>query len=162
MLHLNEHGWGLSTLMGFIFVFLLAILLISVNAYKMGLTSGNVSNLPITRPGDNNNNQGSSDSDNNSDSFDNESTYLELESKLSSAAIMYKDTYYNGLVDGDSVYVTNKQLFSVGFLNDKIFNSGECIGYVKISNKGGSFEYTPYLNCAGKYQTSGFISDLDK
>lgn len=155
MLHLNEHGWGLGTLIAFIFVFLLAILLISVNAYKMGLTSGNVSNLPISRPGDNNQDDTSIGEDTSSNS-----TYLELENKLSSAAIMYKDTYYSNLVAGDSVYVTNKQLAFNGFLNENRFNSGECTGYVKIMNNSGNFQYIPYLSCGSKYQTSGFISDL--
>lgn len=172
MLHLNEHGWGLSTLIAFIFVFLLAILLISVNAYKMGLTTDNVSNLPISRPGDNDNRDNSSNdisSSNNSNSnIDNNgngsttSSYLELENKLKSAGIMYKDTYYNTLVEGDSVYVTSKQLLTVGFLNDSEFSSSECTGYVKIKNNNGSFEYSPYLDCGNSYQTSGYVTDLAK
>lgn len=160
MFSLNEHGWGLGTLIAFIFVFLLAILLISVNAYKMGLTSGNISNLPISRPGDNSNfSNGVSDGSDNSSGEVN-SNFLELESKLRAAAIMYKDTYYSTLVDGDSVYVTNKQLTSVGFLNNEKFNSGECSGYVKIRNNSGNFEYIPYLRCGSKYETSGFMPDL--
>lgn len=159
MLHLNEHGWGLGTLIAFIFVFLLAILLISVNAYKMGLTSDNVSNIPITRPGDNNN-QG--DSGNNINDNSTSNSYLELESKLRSAGVMYKSTYYDLLVDGDSVYVTDKQLSNIGFLNDAKFSSGECSGYVKIRNNAGVFEYNPYLKCGNSYQTAGFIQDLAK
>lgn len=37
MLHLNNRGWGLSVLLAFIFIFFLAILLISIVASNVGL-----------------------------------------------------------------------------------------------------------------------------
>lgn len=37
MLHLNNRGWGLSVLLAFIFIFFIAILLISMVASNMGL-----------------------------------------------------------------------------------------------------------------------------
>ncbi len=152
MLHLNEHGWGLGTLIAFIFVFLLAILLISVNAYKMGLTDGNISNVPITNPNDNKDFTNSTNKDN--------ITYLELENKLVVAGSSYKQLYYNDLVVGDSVYVTDKQLSSVGFIDNLVINNIQCKGYVQIKNNGESFSYTPYLKCGDNYKTEGYIEDL--
>lgn len=37
MLHLNNRGWGLSVLLAFIVLFIIAIILISINASNMGI-----------------------------------------------------------------------------------------------------------------------------
>lgn len=152
MLHLNEHGWGLGTLIAFIFVFLLAILLISINAYKMGLTDRSISNVPVTNSDDN---KGFTNSSNN-----NNITYLELENKLVVAGSSYKQLYYNDLMIGDSVYVTDKQLSAVGFIDNLVINNIQCKGYVQIKNNGDSFSYIPYLKCGDNYKSNGYIEDL--
>lgn len=156
MFHLNEHGWGLSTLITFVFIFLLAILLISVNAYKMGLTSNNVSNMPITSPDSNNNDNSTNEKENVNDS----SKYIILENDLKNAGVIYKENYYNSLIAGDSVYVTSRQLIESNILTVQSFIDGECSGYVKIKNDAGSFIYIPYLKCGASYKTPGFIEDL--
>ena len=117
MFHLNEHGWGLSTLITFVFIFLLAILLISVNAYKMGLTSNNVSNMPITSPDSNNNDNSTNEKENVNDS----SKYIILENDLKNAGVIYKENYYNSLIAGDSVYVTSRQLIESNILTVQSF-----------------------------------------
>lgn len=37
MLHLNNRGWGLSVLLAFLVVFLVAIILISIGASNLGI-----------------------------------------------------------------------------------------------------------------------------
>lgn len=45
---LNNHGWGFSTFIAFIGVFILAIILITIGAVKMGIGSKN--SLPLDVP----------------------------------------------------------------------------------------------------------------
>ena len=121
--------------MAFIFVFFVAILLITYVANKNGM--GSNSNYIFEN--------------NNSLII----TYKEYEAIVKERAISYQEQNYPFIADGDTFYI-NINRFD---LPEKIKNS--CDGYAKIGKENEVFIYEPYLKC-GSYITSGYVDGLSE
>lgn len=79
--------------------------------------------------------------------------------------------YEEELIEATDIYVTNNKInvllndVNKYSLNELIFDNEElldfsyknnCIGYVKVFNNNGSYNYKPYISC-DKYETKGYI-----
>lgn len=135
---LNNKGWGLSTFLGFAIIFLVFIFIISVNAYKIGLSKNS--------PGEINfNNQNTN------------YTYSNIETTVKEAGKRYIQTKKD-----DVNYVTITELISERYLSILTDNNGNtCTGYVKVNTKGNEKIYLPYIKCGTSYQTNGYDTGLD-
>ncbi len=133
MKKLNNKGWGLTVFLIFIFIFFFTILLIAYLANKNGI--------------------GPQDSTNNYNDI-NSINYKEYEREVREKAVIYQESYYPEISEGDNFYVNINKLD----IDSKIKIS--CTGYVKLGRSMFSYTYEPYLNC-GKYVTSGYNSNFD-
>lgn len=160
-MRLDEQGWGLSSIFAFCCVFLIALILIGISAYKIGLADSPISNLPTQ-------DYPSPSSNNSSGSITvptptGGETYTSLENRLREAGKFYKEVYYNQMIVGDSTYVTTERLEGSNYLQPLVTEKLTlCTGYVQIYNHDGTFEYHPFIKCAGEYQTPGYLERFDQ
>lgn len=135
---LNNRGWGLGVFLGFVAILLFCLVVVGVNAYKLGVKTEN--NFQFD----------SSVIDNNSN------TKSDLESKVLNAAMNYKRNEYGNMSSGQTVIVKISRLVDENYLS----SSDDCSGYVEIKNKNGDVSYKTYLKCPN-YVTEGYNSEND-
>lgn len=144
---LNNHGWGLGVFLGFVVIFVLCIVVVSVNAYKLGLEKdgpsiqfGEEEEKPSSTP---------------DSSLSGTEKYQDLIKDAQLAAEAYRIDYYSQLLEGDSVFVPFSTLKEKNYLE----NTDGCNGYVKILHQGESYQYQTYLKCSD-YESDGYVDDL--
>lgn len=162
MLKLNNKGWGFSAFIAFIAVFFIAIILISIGAIRLGISSKqDVSKLPVTevspRP-----------------------THNPTSSDLSTNIDDYTDVinnYKNQLIDGTKSYIkdTNTSIaladtFTItvvalvrdNYISKLEIKGNTCTGYVTVFNNSGTYEYKSLLSCGNGYVTESYDAALDE
>jgi len=161
MKKLNNHGWGLSTLIAFIAVFCIAIILIIIGAINLGISSkDDVSKLPVTDTTiDNNSNNNSNGTDEEEDTY-----MLQFENYKQQLVDVSKNYVKNGnsVAESDSLTVTVVSLVNQNYINKLEINGYTCTGYVTIINNSNKLEYKPYINCGNGYITEAYNSDIDE
>ena len=146
MIRLNEKGWGLTVFIVFLGVFFIAIVLISIGAYKLGIApNSNISNLP---------------------SSNNQSEVHYTESEISAArnyeaivqqaaARYFSDKYSNQWTEDRNI-VTASLLVENRYLETYSVAGSRCYGYVVVQPGEGQLTYKPYVNCGNVYTTVGY------
>ena len=137
---LNNKGWGLGVFLGFIAVLLFCLVVVGVNAYKLGVkTEGQFQFDSSVVDKDSSNNVKS-----------------DLESKVLNAAMNYKRNEYGNMTSGQTIIVKVSRLVDENYLS----SSEGCSGYVEISNRNSDISYSAYLRCPD-FITDGYNSEND-
>ena len=143
----NNHGWGLSAMLGLCALIAFA-LIVSAIIYDRSFDQDTLSTLNIPEEIH--------------DSIHTES-YQEMESNLVNATKSYVEKYYPNLPENNRVYVSVKQLQVENMLGDLVDKKENvCSGYAYFENKGGNIIYQPFIKCKNKYTTKGYLSEYDK
>ncbi|HIT22756.1 MAG TPA: hypothetical protein IAB56_07320 [Candidatus Scybalousia intestinigallinarum] len=154
---LNNHGWGFSTFIAFIGVFILAIILITIGAVKMGIGSKNSLPLdvPVTTTSPTPTNPPVSSGDDYQDQIE------EYEEQIKEVAAMVVEDYKENW-DGQQLVYTVSDFIQANYLNKLEINANLCSGYVVVSQVDSKPDYQVYLYCGNLYTTDGYQADLDK
>lgn len=162
MKKLNNHGWGLSMFITFIAVFLLAIILITVGAIKLGISShDDTSTLPISEVNptiDENNN---TNKDNNSN--EDYSVYYDNYRIQILDAVKNYVSNNNIIVDNNNFkIITVNTLIKENQINKFQINGYTCSGYVIINNNNENYEYNVLVNCGNGLVTEQYDANYDE
>lgn len=157
MKKLNNRGWGLGMMLIFIAVFVLALIIIIIQANNLGI-AGNMQYEKISptmtptlvpKP-----------EVTNTPTIPSNESYEELERTVKNAAFSYQQQYYVSLQSGDSIYVSVRKLIEKNLLSVLVDKNGNvCSGYVQLVG-GSNTSPSVYLKCDG-YITPGYESYLD-
>ena len=129
MYKLNNRGWGLGVFLVYMFVFILAIFIITVLINKNGLGS-NSENIMTTEE-------------------ERTLEYEKYEQIVRDSAIDYREENYP--------YISDEEEFKINITLLDIPNeiTRKCEGYVIIEKNSEGYNYSPYLKC-GSYNTPGY------
>jgi len=127
MIKLNNKGWGLTTFLVYLFIFLFAIILVAILVNKNGIGPDSES---ILMPED-----------------ELIEKYHGYERIVRDSAITYQEENYPYLSNGDRYVVDIERLDIPSEITKK------CSGNVVIEKNNDVYSYKPYLNC-GSYQTN--------
>lgn len=128
---LNNRGWGLSTFLGFLLLFIVFLFIAVISAYRAGLSDEpGIIKFP------------NSNSDINNGSILN---YSNIEGRLESAARMYRDDKYSNIID--SIVIKSSTLVNEKYIN----NIDDCNGYVIVTEN----SEKAYIKCKS-YVTKGY------
>lgn len=151
MKHLNnKNGWGISTEIIFIFLFICLLLYAIFYINKMGLL-----NNPNMEKNDN-----TAEVDNKDDK-QKDTTYEDIEADLKAAARLYIKKEY-GYIGHDTLVISSRKLLELGYIDsikDPDNSDKVCSGYVEVEDNG-EVIYKPYINCS-KYHTDGYVKRKD-
>lgn len=159
MLKLNNRGWGFSTFVAFIAVFLIAITLISIGVINMGLTNkGPVSSLPITEvsPVPTPKPTPSSEKEDYSEQI------KEYEKQFKDVATSYIKENFNDLKNDDSLSFSLVDFVEANYINKLQFGDNSCTGYAVVEHKSNKNFYSVYIKCGVIYTTVGYNTEFDK
>ena len=154
---LDNHGWGFSTFIAFIGVFILAIILISISAVRMGIGSKN--SLPIDVPVTTTSPTPSSPSAGSEDNY--QEQLSEYSDQIKEVASMVVEDYEDNW-DGQQLVYTVFDFIQANYLNKLEIDGNICSGYVIVSRVDSKLNYQVYLHCGSLYTTDGYQVDLDK
>lgn len=154
---LDNHGWGFSTFIAFIGVFILAIILISISAVRMGIGSKN--SLPIDVPVTTTSPTPSSPSAGSEDNY--QEQLSEYSDQIKEVASMVVEDYEDNW-DGQQLVYTVFDFIQANYLNKLEIDGNICSGYVIVSQVDSKLNYQVYLHCGSLYTTDGYQESLDK
>lgn len=146
----SKHGWGISTEIIFLFMFIICLLIAIYFIGRAGLLAS-----PEEKKIENARERIEEVSGRNT-------TYTDLEDDLKSAARRYVSKNYDSL-GIDTLIITSKRLIESDYLdvmNDPDKNGSQCSGYVEVEKNDNSVTYSPYINCS-KYHTDGYVKRKD-
>lgn len=157
---LDNRGWGFSTFIAFIAVFIIAIILIIIGAVRLGMTRDkNISDKPITQVSPSPIATSTPNSTTNND-------YMDLVNNYRTQLIdVTKDYVKNKQVvvaDQDKFTVTVVSLVRENYVNKLDISGNSCTGYVVVSNNSGNYEYNSLVNCGSNYITESYDANLDE
>ncbi len=135
---MDNKGWGLGTMLGFLAILFLGLL------YSFALINKNFGSGSINTAEAN-------------------EYYQNAEKNLSEVAKSYVNNYYASLEDGNRVIVTLKTLKAYHYIDDinVYHNEDKCSGYVIVKKDNENIIYAPYLKC-DQYTTNDYLSTLDE
>ena len=137
---LNNQGWGLGVFLGFVAILLFCLVVVGVNAYKLGVKTESGFQFDSSVVDKNSSNNIKDD----------------IESKVLNAAMNYKRNEYGNMSSGQTVIVKVSRLVDENYLS----SSENCSGYVEIRNRNGDICYNAYLKCPD-YVTEGYNGEND-
>lgn len=154
---LDNRGWGFSTFVAFIGVFVLAIILIVIGASKMGIGSKNSLpiDVPVTIPSPTPSSPPASSEDNYQEQLS------EYSDQIKEVAAMVVEDYENNW-DGQQLVYTVSDFIQANYLNKLEIDGNICSGYVIVSRVDSKLNYQVYLHCGSLYTTDGYQVDFDK
>lgn len=156
MKKLNNHGWGLGMFITFIAVFCIAIILITIGAIKLGISSHeDTSKLPITEVKPEPSDDDKKIKDDSSILFEN---YV---SQIKDAVKNYIDVNQILINENDSLTITVKTLILDNQISRYQINGNTCSGYAVVSNSG-EYSYNAYVNCGNSFISNGYDQNLDE
>ena len=135
MLRLNSKGFGLATFLFFLGFLILAIVVVAVKSYQVGLSDAQGSIFNTSR--------------------DKIRKYKQYEENAKEAAMMYVGENY-GLIPYDEAVILN-----IKDLPLTTIVKNTCSGYVKVNTLIEPPSYRSYLKCES-YTTTGYNSEFDK
>lgn len=147
---LNNRGWGFTTFIVYLAIFVIFIIIVTVLAIK------NSDMFDHSTSSDNN----TSVEETSTSSSNEEMDYEEIEKDLESAAYEYQKEYLPSIADGDIKYVTVSKLEELKLLDNLTNGEVLCTGYAKITGSNGTTDFKGFINC-GDYITEGYNADLD-
>ena len=154
---LDDRGWGFSTFIAFIGVFILAIILITIGAIKMGI--GSKDSLPLDVPVTTTSQTPCSPP---AISEDNHQEQLsEYSDQIKEVAAMVVEDYEDNW-DGQQLVYTVSDFIQANYLNKLEIDGNICSGYVMVSRVDSKLNYQVYLHCGSLYTTDGYQVDFDK
>ena len=137
---LNNRGWGLGVFLGFVAILLFCLVVVGVNAYKLGVKTESGFQFDSSVVDKNSSNNIKDD----------------IESKVLNAAMNYKRNEYGNMSSGQTVIVKVSRLVAENYLS----SSENCSGYVEIRNRNGDISYNAYLKCPD-FVSEGYNSEND-
>lgn len=154
---LDDRGWGFSTFIAFIGVFILAIILITIGAIKMGIGSKDSLPLdvPVTTISPTPSSPPASSEDNHQEQLS------EYSDQIKEVAAMVVEDYEDNW-DGQQLVYTVSDFIQANYLNKLEIDGNICSGYVMVSRVDSKLNYQVYLHCGSLYTTDGYQVDLDK
>lgn len=154
---LDDRGWGFSTFIAFIGVFILAIILITIGAIKMGIGSKDSLPLdvPVTTISPTPSSPPASSEDNHQEQLS------EYSDQIKEVAAMVVEDYEDNW-DGQQLVYTVSDFIQANYLNKLEIGGNICSGYVMVSRVDSKLNYQVYLHCGSLYTTDGYQVDLDK
>ncbi len=154
---LDDRGWGFSTFIAFIGVFILAIILITIGAIKMGIGSKDSLPLdvPVTTPSPTPSSPPASSEDNHQEQLS------EYSDQIKEVAAMVVEDYEDNW-DGQQLVYTVSDFIQANYLNKLEIDGNICSGYVMVSRVDSKLNYQVYLHCGSLYTTDGYQVDFDK
>lgn len=149
----NKNGWGISTEIIFIVIFMLFLLVAIYGINKIGLldpsAKANLESEVIKHK----------KTENGKDT-----TYEDIEETLKQSAKEYVKANYKSL-GIDVLVITSNSLINNGYISkdeltdpDRILKL--CSGYVEVEKVGKKAAYSPFISCS-KYHTDGYIKRKD-
>lgn len=154
---LDDRGWGFSTFIAFIGVFILAIILITIGAIKMGI--GSKDSLPLDVPVTTTSPTPSSPPASSEDNY--QEQLSEYGEQIKEVAAMVVEDYEDNW-DGQQLVYTVSDFIQANYLNKLEIDGNICSGYVIVSRVDSKLNYQVYLHCGSLYTTDGYQVDLDK
>ncbi|MBE6146813.1 MAG: hypothetical protein E7168_00600 [Firmicutes bacterium] len=156
MYKLNNRGWGFSTFIAFIAIFILAIILVVIGAINLGISSKEpISDSPVTTPIATPNTSGSNTSSN-------QEKILNYESQFKEISASHAREHYTNLANGEEIIFSLSNFIEGKHIGRLEVDGNSCTGYVVIKHLNGNYQATPYLRCGSLYTTSGYNSTFDK
>lgn len=151
---LNNRGWGLSDFLLIGSVIIICLLFASVMIIR--LTNGLKENLRINEKAVEEKAETENGVENTININDNnqEINYIDLEAKLTKAAIKYVEEIYRNNIGNNSFIVDYPHLLEVDSNLNTEMSKDNCNGYVEAKKNGENIEFTPYLKC-DNYSTEG-------
>ncbi len=153
---LDNRGWGFSTFIAFIGVFILAIILITIGAIRMGIGSKDAppSNIPITTVSPTPTSPSSPEEDY-------QAQISEYRDQVEEVAVMVVEEYGDNW-DGQQLTYTVSDFIEANYLNKLEIAGNLCTGYVVVSKTDSKINYQVYLQWGSLYTTDGYQAELDK
>ena len=151
MFHLNERGWGLTIFLVFIGVFLIAIVLISIGAARIGLAPSKPTPqpTPIPTPSAYHYTQ---------DEFNMAKQY---EKDVWDASLRYFSDNYSGVNEKNAIVITSATLVDGHYLEYRSIAGNSCSGYSVVKKEEDTNQVSTYIQCGGVYTTSGYDASFE-
>lgn len=159
MKKLNNRGWGLGSMIIFMCILLVFIIIIAVESKRLGIAGKNnqyvlPTAIPISTP---TNTPTSTPTQYTTENKDN----LELIfSNIKTATEAYISQNYGTLIDGDTIYISVQRLITDQLIEEVVYDSSKCTGYVEVTTSNSIRTITPYLKC-GNYTSENYDAKLD-
>ncbi len=151
-LKLNNRGWGLSTFLVYLTIF---IGFIGVVTFLAIHNANKFKNVDM-----NNQNTSSEVSKEESSKEEEENDFKQVEKNLEKAAYQYQQEYLVNMQNGEIKYITASKLEELKLLDNLTNGDYLCTGYAKITSSNGKTDIMPFVNC-GDYISEGYNEDLD-
>lgn len=147
---MNKHGWGLSSELIFILIFIICLIIAVIGLKEFSLMEEFNPNYY-------------SNTNTNNDSINKEYNYQELEVRLKNSTIDYINDVYNNDLGLDTLIIQSSLLRKMGYLNnysdeDDKYCSGYCEVYLNENNE---IIYEPYVKCGDYYESKGYVERKD-
>ena len=147
---MNKHGWGLSSELIFILIFIVCLIIAVIGLKEFSLMEEFNPNYY-------------SNTNTNNDSINKEYNYQELEVRLKNSTIDYINDVYNNDLGLDTLIIQSSLLREMGYLNnysdeDDKYCSGYCEVYLNENNE---IIYEPYVKCGDYYESKGYVERKD-
>ncbi len=139
---INKKGWGLSTELIFILIFVVGLFVAMIFANKFGILKNGTNDIY-------------------NDKIDN-TDYKGMESIVLQATKKYVNNVYNNDIGENTLIVRISYLIKNGYLSElKDGNGKSCSGYISVINVSDiSISYNPYIKCKN-YETIGYEESND-
>lgn len=147
---MNKHGWGLSSELIFILIFIICLIIAVIGLKEFSLMEEFNPNYY-------------SNTNTNNDSINKVYNYQELEVRLKNSTIDYINDVYNNDLGLDTLIIQSSLLRKMGYLNnysdeDDKYCSGYCEVYLNENNE---IIYEPYVKCGDYYESKGYVERKD-
>ncbi len=147
---MNKHGWGLSSELIFILIFIICLIIAVIGLKEFSLMEEFNPNYY-------------SNTNTNNDSINKEYNYQELEVRLKNSTIDYINDVYNNDLGLDTLIIQSSLLRKMGYLSnysdeDDKYCSGYCEVYLNENNE---IIYEPYVKCGDYYESKGYVERKD-
>lgn len=155
-LKLNNRGWGLSTFLVYLTIFIVFIGVVTILA---------IHNANKFKDADRNDQNTSSEvskeeSKEESNKIEKKSDFKQIEKDLEKAAYQYQQEYLVNMQNGEIKYVTASKLEELKLLDNLTNGDYLCTGYAKITSNNGKIDIMPFINC-GEYISEGYNEELE-
>ena len=147
---MNKHGWGLSSELIFILIFIICLIIAVIGLKEFSLMEEFNPNYY-------------SNTNTNNDSINKEYNYQELEVRLKNSTIDYINDVYNNDLGLDTLIIQSSLLREMGYLNNySDENDKYCSGYCEVYlNENNEIIYEPYVKCGDYYESKGYVERKD-
>ncbi len=147
---MNKNGWGLSSELLFILIFVVCLVIAILGLRQLSLTEEFNPNYH-------------SNTDTNNGATEKEFNYQELEVRLKNSTIDYIRDVYNNELGLDTLIIQADLLRENGYLKNYSDEDDKyCTGYSEVYlNENNEIIYEPYVKCGDFYESQGYVERKD-